>query len=144
MVHEDALRKYFLGCGEILFTKIAGSNDQASRYGFIEFKELSGAQRALSLNGTQLGDRNIKVGKANNPIVKPSSMIQTADPATQEQRLSDAMRKVREAQERIARKVTGGSGAGSGSGSGERGRSSERGHDDRERDRDASERPYKR
>lgn len=133
MVHEDALRKYFLGCGEILFTKIAGSNDQASRYGFIEFKELSGAQRALSLNGTQLGDRSIKVGKANNPIVKPSSMIQTADPETQEQRLSDAMRKVREAQERIARKVTQGS-SGAGSGSGSEGRaSSERGPDDSDR-----------
>ena len=58
----------FVSCPDALHCLAA--NDQAARYGFIEFELLSSVATALALSGSMLGDRAIKVGKANNPIVK--------------------------------------------------------------------------
>jgi len=102
-VDETTLRQLFSSVGEILFCKVAGDVVSGIRYGFVEFKDLAAAAAAQALSGTMVGDRAIKVGKANNPIVKTPST--TANAAPQPAKLELAMRVVQEQKERIARKI---------------------------------------
>jgi RNA recognition motif-containing protein len=104
-IEAEILKQFFSACGEISFVKIAGASDNASRYAFIEFKELGHAAMAMQLTGSMLGDRQIKVGKANNPIVKPAS--EEPDPEENQRKIDDAMKKVREAQAKLAEKLVG-------------------------------------
>jgi len=105
---EQDLAAFFSTCGEVSFVKLAGSVDitQVTRYAFVEFKEQASAIVAMSLSGATLGDRVIKVGKANNPIVKPPSEQPTAVEADQ-RKIDKAMEKVRQAQALIAKKTLG-------------------------------------
>jgi len=140
-INEEVLRQFFGGCGEITFVKIAGASDNASRYSFVEFKELSSAAMAMQLTGSMLGDRAIKVGKANNPIVKPAGT--SDDPESQKEKIDEAMRKVREAQAKLEQKIVGTDGSSENGKSKDdkgrkrsRSRSRSRGKRDRSRDRD--------
>jgi hypothetical protein len=96
MIKDNHLRQFFSACGEINHVKVVG--DSSQRHGFIEFKLLSSVATAMSLNGTQLGDRVIKVNHANNPIVKDT---------TETKKLQDALEMVKKAQEAISQKVGG-------------------------------------
>jgi len=104
VINEEHLRQFFKSCGDIIYIKLAGDAAQSARYAFIEFKELPSAQTALTLSGTMLGDRAIKVGKANNPIVKVGGA--SGEPTVQDpEKLEEAMERVRKLQKKISKKV---------------------------------------
>lgn len=75
--------EFFSICGPVAFVRMAGEEHQASRFAFIEFLDLSGAQSAMGLTGQMLMDRQIKyvaivisnisirVNRSKNAIVKP-------------------------------------------------------------------------
>jgi len=97
LVTETMLHSVFSSCGDIEFVKMAGDNAQGVRYAFIEFKAIDSAVTAQGLTGTVIGDRPIKVGKADNPIVRPVDK----DP----NKLKEALRRVRMAQEKIGKRL---------------------------------------
>jgi len=85
MVTEEHLRAIFKACGEIDYMKMSAQEkalDPTSqsdvRYAFVEFVTAESAQRAFSLQGTPVGDRPMKIGKATTPIFKPGSLSQEA------------------------------------------------------------------
>lgn len=114
MIQETHLRQFFSACGDINHVKCVGT---AQRHGFIEFAKKESVMTAISLNGSQLGDRVIKVSTANSPIVK--------DTTDATKKVQDAMEKVRLAQEAIKNKKI--------SSSSSRSRSRSRGKDKKKR-----------
>lgn len=59
----------------ILF--VASDNTMGNtKYAFVEFTSVAAAEKAISLNGALCGDRPMKIGKANNPIIKSPAIIQ--------------------------------------------------------------------
>ncbi len=103
MVDEPMMNQFFSVCGEVTYVKLAGDSVAGVRYAFVEFKDQISAAAAMALSGSMLGDRAVKVGKANNPIVKnnPSPPV-AADP----DKVSAAMKRVKEAQEKLSKKLT--------------------------------------
>ncbi len=82
----DQLTQFFSFCGVVSHAKLANLNNvgpnPTSTYGFIEFADLESAQKALSITGTMLGDRPMKINQAKSGITKPRShtMVTTAVP----------------------------------------------------------------
>lgn len=72
-VDEDTVMAFFKVCGEVNIVRMSTGVDEtgAIKHAFVEFKEKTGAQAALVLNGQMLGTRIIKVGCAKNALVKP-------------------------------------------------------------------------
>jgi RNA recognition motif-containing protein len=96
-IDEDALRQFFSSAGTVTATKMAGEADgKQTRFAFVEFDTPEQAQMALTLQGTVLADKAIKVGKAVNPIQKndePSKNI------------NEIMRKVLAHTERLSKDI---------------------------------------
>jgi len=132
-VTDAHLRAFFAPIGLVVATKFSDNNGSGARYAFVEFAEQQSANAAHLWNGRALGDRCIRVGKAQNSITKqstpvamaaalpgagllsaapaaaaapvaPAAALANADP----DRVAAAMDKVRRAQEAIARKLQGG------------------------------------
>eukprot|EP01083_Nonionella_stella_P008808 25461_1 len=101
-VTEDQLRKFFTKCGTVLYIKMSGNQLQGARYCFIEFATQQEAQVAMCIHGKDalLFDKTLKIGPAQNPISKPANAAARTDPS----KLEKAMRRVREAQERLKRR----------------------------------------
>lgn len=72
-VDEPAIRQFFSKAGQVLYVKLAGDTVAGVRYAFVEFSDVNAAIAAQNLSGQHLGDRQIKIGKANNPIVKAAA-----------------------------------------------------------------------
>eukprot|EP00457_Paulinella_chromatophora_P006487 gb/GEZN01006505.1/.p1 GENE.gb/GEZN01006505.1/~~gb/GEZN01006505.1/.p1 ORF type:complete len:371 (+),score=29.88 gb/GEZN01006505.1/:81-1115(+) len=73
-VTEQQLRAFFQHVGMVMFCQIRGDNPTAfTKYAFVEFQAQDQAEKALLLTGGMIGGRQIKVGKANDPIGKPSN-----------------------------------------------------------------------
>lgn len=100
---EQDVKAVFGVCGPILHVKLAGETvGKASRFAFIEFVEKRSADAAMSMTGTMLQDKPIKVGRANNPIFKPG---QSNDNGPTNKNVDDIMAKVRAAQMQLKNKV---------------------------------------
>lgn len=100
---EQEVRSVFGVCGPILHVKLAGETvGKASRFAFIEFVEKSAANAAMSMTGTMVLDKPIKVGRANNPIFKPG---QNNDSGPTNKNMDDIMAKVRAAGAHLKNKV---------------------------------------
>jgi len=72
-IDDDALRQFFSSAGTVTATKMAETDGKQTRFAFVEFDTPEQAQMALTLQGTVLADKAIKVGKAVNPIQKEES-----------------------------------------------------------------------
>ena len=59
-ISTEQLINFFARCGPITYCRMAGDESHPSRFAFIEFATLTGAQAAMLLNGTTLLDRPIK------------------------------------------------------------------------------------
>jgi hypothetical protein len=77
---ELELKQLFSVAGAPLYIKITGDANNAStgRYAFIEFATIEAVAAANNLSGCFLNHRPIKIGRANNPIIK-SSAVYVAD-----------------------------------------------------------------
>jgi len=100
-ITPDHLVKFFSACGGVSFCRMAGDDSHPARFAFIEFETFPAAQMAMTLNGTMLLDRPIKVNHSKNPIVKPPT--KATDPRKEE----DARRALKRAQEALSRKLAG-------------------------------------
>ena len=66
---EDELKSAFGQFGEVVSVKIIidKRTGKSKGYGFVEMESDAGAEEALnSINGKEIGGRNIKVNKANS------------------------------------------------------------------------------
>lgn len=119
-VEEESLRQFFSSAGTVTATKLAGDTEgKATRFAFVEFETPEMAQMALTLQGTVLGDKAIKVGKAVNPIQRAE------EPA---KNMSEIMKKVLAHTSALSQKIEGPSRS--------RSRSRDRKRRSRSRDRD--------
>ena len=104
LAHEttaEQVMKFFVGCGEIKFVRMAGDQSQASRFAFLEFTDPNSITQAIQMNGAIFGDRPLKVNYSKKAIVKPSNAIRL-DPFSKE---SEALRRVQEASRFISEVV---------------------------------------
>eukprot|EP01104_Vermistella_antarctica_P009265 TRINITY_DN236_c0_g3_i5.p1 TRINITY_DN236_c0_g3~~TRINITY_DN236_c0_g3_i5.p1 ORF type:complete len:108 (-),score=28.94 TRINITY_DN236_c0_g3_i5:79-381(-) len=67
-VNEQVLTTFFNCCGQVSKTKLAGDANYPARFAFVEFSEPTAAQSALTLTGTRLGEREIRVNLSKNTI----------------------------------------------------------------------------
>jgi hypothetical protein len=96
-IDEDALRQFFSSAGTVTATKLAGEADgKQTRFAFVEFDTPEQAQMALTLQGTVLADKAIKVGKAVNPIQKSDEPSKN---------INEIMRKVLAHTERLSKDI---------------------------------------
>jgi len=77
-ISTEQLINFFARCGPITYCRMAGDESHPSRFAFIEFATLTGAQSAMLLNWTTLLDRPIKVNHSKNPIVKPPKAVESS------------------------------------------------------------------
>jgi len=120
-IDEDALKQFFSSAGTVVATKLAGESDgKQTRFAFVEFDTPEQAQMALTLQGTVLADKAIKVGKAVNPIQK------NEEPS---KNINEIMRKVLMHTERLSKDIER-----------SRSRSRDRGRRRRSRSRDSRDR----
>jgi splicing factor, arginine/serine-rich 12 len=121
---EEDLIRVFSTAGPVAYVKMAGDPTQLNRFAFLEYVDVASANNALTLNNYNVDGRILKcvwvracavsgrtqapdtgrggalgcrVSKSKNTIVKPPKV--TAQNARQ---VDDILRKVREAQTRIA------------------------------------------
>ncbi|KAJ3054511.1 Protein srek1IP1 [Rhizophlyctis rosea] len=97
-ISEQELTEVFAACGPVAYVKMAGDPQQAARFAFLEFATQEGATQALTLNNVLMGDRALKVNHSKNAINKT--------PKKPDIQQDSAMRRVREAQMRIANKYS--------------------------------------
>jgi len=109
VVSTEQLEEVFKVAGGIAYIKIAGTQKGAivpsgSQFAFIEFKTRESADRAMAMSGVNVAGVNVKVGRANNPIIKsgPGTLEVMSK---SESELEEIMRKVREATADIDHKV---------------------------------------
>jgi len=101
-IGEKELIEFFSCCGRAAHIKMAGDTiGKPARFAFIEFDSVEAAQKALCMSGSILGGVAIKVGKANNPIYKPVNSEPTKN-------IDEIMKKVRQATQKIDKKVENG------------------------------------
>nr|XP_054600530.1 splicing regulatory glutamine/lysine-rich protein 1 isoform X2 [Nothobranchius furzeri] len=94
----EQLMEFFKQVGDVKFVRMAGDENQPTRFAFVEFVEQESVARALTLNGVMFGDRPLKVNHSNNAIVKPPELT----PQAAAKELESVMKRVREAQCTIA------------------------------------------
>ncbi|RUP45841.1 hypothetical protein BC936DRAFT_147675 [Jimgerdemannia flammicorona] len=98
VVTEQELTHHFAACGPVAYVKMAGDPAQPTRFAFLEFATVTGAHAALSMNGLILADRPLKVNHSKNAINKTPKKNESQD-------VLAAMRRVQEAQRRIASRL---------------------------------------
>ena len=104
LAHEttaEQVMKFFVGCGEIKFVRMAGDQSQVSRFAFVEFTDPNSITQAIQMNGAIFGDRPLKVNYSKKAIVKPNNPLRL-DPYSKE---SEALRRVQEASKFISEVV---------------------------------------
>ncbi|ORY52693.1 hypothetical protein BCR33DRAFT_325749 [Rhizoclosmatium globosum] len=93
LISEADLTQMFSACGPVTFIKMAGDPAHGCRFAFVEFAVVEAANEAISLHGTTLAERPLKVTYSKNAINKgPKALDDTT------------MRRVREAELRILNK----------------------------------------
>jgi len=97
-ISAEQLMTFFNRLGEVKYLRMAGDEGQPTRFAFIEFTDQSSVANALQYNGTILAGRALKINHSNNAIVKP----QGKGSETSQEKVEEAMKKVREAQNLIS------------------------------------------
>lgn len=99
---DDHLREFFGSCGKVVLTKLAGETDgtRSTRFAFVEFSTVDESTKALALAGTVLAGFPLKIRKANNAILKPTSGV---IPVKKD--ISAIMEKVKAAASKLDKKV---------------------------------------
>jgi len=103
-ITEGKLEALFAACGPINFVKMGGDkivNGITNKFAFIEFKTTDAATNAMQMTGTVVMDRPMKVGKANNPIIKANRSSSKAE----QNKLAAIMERVKNATSKISTKV---------------------------------------
>jgi arginine/serine-rich splicing factor 12 len=59
-ITDMELRELLKPCGTVSYVKLAGDITQATRYGFVEFTDISGTHRAVQMSGIMFKDRQVK------------------------------------------------------------------------------------
>eukprot|EP01006_Ploeotia_vitrea_P045923 TRINITY_DN66979_c8_g3_i2.p1 TRINITY_DN66979_c8_g3~~TRINITY_DN66979_c8_g3_i2.p1 ORF type:complete len:622 (-),score=262.82 TRINITY_DN66979_c8_g3_i2:103-1968(-) len=98
--------------GEVYYIKIV-TEPAGYRFAFVEFSTSAAADTALGLAGTMLDGRPLKIGRSNRPIFKTAVANKAGEMAgtvkrkfiPRSQKMAEAIDKVKEAQERIKRKL---------------------------------------
>eukprot|EP01090_Pellita_catalonica_P012877 TRINITY_DN2915_c0_g1_i1.p1 TRINITY_DN2915_c0_g1~~TRINITY_DN2915_c0_g1_i1.p1 ORF type:complete len:454 (-),score=39.85 TRINITY_DN2915_c0_g1_i1:28-1389(-) len=78
-VTEQDLLNFFQQCGKVAKLCLAGDTVHAARFAFVEFETKECAIRSLSLNGTVLGDRPIRVNASKTPVHAPPKKVISSD-----------------------------------------------------------------
>lgn len=123
---EDQVQEFFSACGPVVITKLAGEGGDATRpvrFAFVEFAHTEAVVLALGMGGTNLAGFPLKIRKANNAIMKPSTTV----PVKKD--INEIMAKVLAATSQISKKVDS-----------KRSRSRDRSRRSRSRSRDRSRR----
>jgi len=68
-VTEAQLASFFMDCGEVLDCRICGDPNSATRFAFIEFTEIDGAEQALDRTGIMLGSLPLRILPSKTAIV---------------------------------------------------------------------------
>lgn len=99
---DEHLKEFFSSCGPVVITKLAGDADgnRPTRFAFVEFEHIESAHKAIAIAGTMLAGYPLKIRKANNAILKP-----TTAPAAPKKDLTDIMAKVLAATQKISEKA---------------------------------------
>ncbi|XP_013389852.1 splicing regulatory glutamine/lysine-rich protein 1 isoform X2 [Lingula anatina] len=99
-VTSEMLLTFFSQIGEVKYVRMAGDEAQLTKCAFVEFSEMSSVATALTYNGVAFVGKPLKIGHANNAIVKPgaSAMMPSRE-------MEEAMKKVKEAQSLITSAV---------------------------------------
>eukprot|EP00658_Telonema_sp_P-2_P065312 TRINITY_DN54580_c0_g1_i1.p1 TRINITY_DN54580_c0_g1~~TRINITY_DN54580_c0_g1_i1.p1 ORF type:complete len:400 (+),score=86.58 TRINITY_DN54580_c0_g1_i1:169-1368(+) len=99
-ITPEQVMQFFKVCGPVRYCRMAGTDTPGaeSRHAFVEFYDKAPAGAALVLNNQVIGERMIKVGMAQNAIIKPQKTAQ------EQRKLDEAMRKVKAAQARMSKK----------------------------------------
>ena len=61
--HDD-LKNYFDDCGVVVSIRIAFREERSRGFGYVCFKTVEGAEKALLKDGTEFMERNVKVAMA--------------------------------------------------------------------------------
>ena len=102
---EDVLT-FFNQVGEVKYVRMAGDENQPTRFSFVEFTEQSSVANALQFNGTMLGGRPLKINHSNNAIVKPQPKAILPSPSLNlDPGIEETMKRVREAQSQITAQI---------------------------------------
>lgn len=86
--NPEQVLKFFNDIGEVKYIRVAGDENQPTRFAFVEFTHQSSVANALLHNGFVFGSRALKINHSNNPIVKPQHKLEIEDPS--KSRLSDS------------------------------------------------------
>lgn len=69
-VTEDDLQEFFQqACGSVVKVALAGDSDHSARFAFVEFATPDSRNKALTLSGTKLADKAIRVNASRTPIL---------------------------------------------------------------------------
>eukprot|EP00697_Spironema_sp_BW2_P002959 gnl/Spiro4/13953_TR7468_c0_g1_i1.p1 gnl/Spiro4/13953_TR7468_c0_g1~~gnl/Spiro4/13953_TR7468_c0_g1_i1.p1 ORF type:complete len:367 (+),score=21.18 gnl/Spiro4/13953_TR7468_c0_g1_i1:33-1103(+) len=66
----EQLTTHLSVCGDVAYVRLAGDDTHSTRYGFVEFETEVAANIALTLNGSFLVGRAVKISHSKNPIMK--------------------------------------------------------------------------
>lgn len=75
----EQVLKFFNDMGEVKYIRIAGDENQPTRFAFVEFTNQASVANALLHHGFVLGSRSLKINHSNNPIVKPQPKLEIDD-----------------------------------------------------------------
>ncbi|KAI9227341.1 MAG: hypothetical protein DHS80DRAFT_31877 [Piptocephalis tieghemiana] len=79
-ITEMELLQLFASCGSIVAVKLAGDPNLNSRFAFIEFNYASSTLKAVSMSGSMLGDRKLRINYAKNGIHRSTRQTATTHP----------------------------------------------------------------
>lgn len=109
-ITASELREFFSKVAKVSYVKLAGNPPHGTTYAFVEFETINDAMTAKQLQGSTLGGLPVKIGPAQNPIVKTihhqengSKTIVDSSKRSERSR-EEVLRKLREAQEKLAAK----------------------------------------
>lgn len=69
-VPVDKVMEFFSNIGEVKYIRLAGNENQPTRFAFVEYYNQASIANALVNNGTILGTKTLKINHSNNAIVK--------------------------------------------------------------------------
>lgn len=69
-VPVDQVMEFFSDIGEVKYIRLAGNENQPTRFAFVEYYNQASIASALTNNGTILGTKTLKINHSNNAIVK--------------------------------------------------------------------------
>jgi RNA recognition motif-containing protein len=103
-VTADDITNFFAPHAKVTCIKLTGPASQGNTFAFVEFATLADAQKVKQMNGVNFNGFNIKVGQAQNPIVKSSSVSVSQTANRSDDSKVDPKKKLEELKRRLAKK----------------------------------------